>query len=252
MKIIWLSANKLGYELLKEALKIEDVEIAAVITLSEKAKTVMYDGVKNKKWKELGIKTFEIEQINQEKDLIKSLDPDLIIMCGWRQLIDKAILNVPTQGVIGFHPTLLPYGRGPAPIINTIQKGRKKSGLTMFYLSEGLDDGDIIGQEEYRIKKSDHTPDVYKYLIKNGKKLVKQYLPLVIKGKAPRIPQNHEQAILFDKPSLKNNEIDLENEDLEAIYNKIRSLSKPYRGAYIKKGNKKLVIWKAELQDIEQ
>jgi len=61
LKIIWLSANKFGYELLKEALKLEDVKIYGIITLSKKAKTVMYDGIKNKKWYDFGIKVFEIE-----------------------------------------------------------------------------------------------------------------------------------------------------------------------------------------------
>jgi len=251
MKIVWLSANKLGYELLKEARQLAGVNIDAIITLKENTKTVMYDGVSADKWRDLDLKVLEIDRINQEKALISSLAPDLIIICGWRQVIAKEILDVPSQGVIGFHPTLLPHGRGPAPIINTLLRGETRSGLSMYYLEAGLDDGDIIAQEEFMINTDDHAQDVYAKTIKAGKKLVKRYLPLVIQGQAPRASQDDSKALVFDKPSLNNNKIDLENESLTQVFSKIKALSKPYKGAYIEKGKQRLVIWRAELQDIK-
>ena len=249
MNVIWLSANRLGYELLKETISHKIVDKINIITLSDRSKTVMYDSISKKMWHQFGIKVFEIEKINDENNLINKINPDLIIMCGWRQVISKNILYIPPKGFIGFHPTLLPVGRGPAPIINSILHGFKESGLTMFYVNEHLDSGDIIAQERFRISDTDHAEDVYNKVIKAGKKLISNYLPLVVGDKAPRVKQDHSKAVVFNKPMLKNNRISLEKESADRIYKKIKALSKPYLGAYIIKDGKKLIIWKAELVD---
>ncbi len=249
MKIIWLSTNEFGYELLKEAITIDGLNIEAIIILSDNAKTLIYDSIKPELWYDFDIKVYKIINLNDETELLKKLSPDLVVMCGWRQIVDKKILLIPKNGFVGFHPSLLPKGRGPAPIINTILEGVKTSGLTFYHVSEGLDNGDIIGQEKFEILDTDHAEDVYNKVITAGKKLIKTYLPLLIKGKAPRIPQNDSDATYLPRISLKNNHIDIEKESIEEIYNKIRALSKPYKGAYIKKNGKKLIIWKAELEE---
>ena len=257
MNIVWLSANKLGYEILKEAFDVQDtnqdVHLTSLITLSDAATTVMYDSVEKKKWHHLKdkhpIEIYEIERINDNntKDLLKKLNPDLIIMSGWRQVLDSEVLAIPKKGVVAFHPTLLPTGRGPAPIINSILKGFKEGGLTMYYASQGLDDGDIIGQEKFTIQEDDYAQDVYEKVIKNGRKLIRKYLPLLAAGKAPRIKQDETKATVFEKPKLSDNKIDLEQESFDCVYRKIRALSHPYNGAYLVKDGKKLIIWKAEI-----
>lgn len=241
--LIWLSANRLGYELLKETLKIKEVKVVAILTLSPDAKTKMYDAMDRKKWHEFNIPVYEIEEANKEIKLFKSLKPDIVIMCGWRQIIDNEILSIP-KSFIAFHPTLLPEGRGPSPIINSILSGIKKSGVTMFHLNQDLDAGDIVGQESFEIKNNDYAIDAYDKIVKAGKALIKKYLPLAV---LPRIPQDNQKAIYFSKRTLKDNEINLKDSP-EEIYRKIRAFSKPYNGAYIKLNNKKLIIWKAELQ----
>jgi len=250
MKIIWLSANKLGYELLKEAVKLDGFDLKAIVTLSSKAKTIMYDGIPIRKWRKFKVETYELEDINEEKNLIKQLSPELIVICGWRQIIKEDIIVIPSYGAIGFHPTLLPFGRGPNPIINTIMQDLRESGLTMYYVGKGLDDGDIIAQAKFKITEMDHAGDVYKKIVRAGKKLIRENFPSVIQGKASGIPQDNSRVVLFEKQYLDNNKIDMERESIESIYRKIKALSKPYRGAFIEKDRKRLIIWKAELQDI--
>lgn len=251
MNIVWVSANIFGYELLKEAGFVKGADIKAVITLSKRSKTVMYDGIDNKRWYELKKKVFEIDDIAKEEKLFRSLRPDLVVVCGWRQVMPGSILKIPKFGVIGFHPTLLPYGRGSAPIINTILKGDSASGVTMFYISSGIDDGDIIAQKRFKISPDDHAGEVYEKVIASGKALIKRYLPDVIKGRAERKPQDNAGAVVFDKPSLKDNKIDPDTDSPETIYRKIRALSRPYKGAYIEKDGKRIIIWRAQLQDIK-
>jgi methionyl-tRNA formyltransferase len=248
MKVLFITANRFGYELIKTAINIKNIDVLGVITLKENTKTIMYDKINMTKWKELNIKLYLIENINQEYRLINNLKPELIIVCGWRQIIKKEIIEIPKKGTIGFHPTLLPVGRGSAPIINSIKKGFKRSGITMFYIGEGLDDGDIIDQRSFTIEHEDYANDIYEKCIVKGKKLLEKNLPLLIKNEAPRIPQDESKATYFEKPKLKENKIDITNESVEEIYLKIKALSKPYKGAYIEKDKKRLIIWKAEIK----
>ena len=246
MNILWMSANKLGICLLKEAVRLLDDDIRlTIMTLSEDSKTVMYDGVSLDEWYQFGYPIEKIERATDSIERIRELEPDLVIMCGWRQIISKELLSIPRLGWIGFHPTMLPKGRGPAPIINSILSGWKESGVTMFYLSEGLDDGDIVGQQKFIIDEHDSASDVYEKVIDSGEKLIKQFLPLLIKNKAPKVKQNESLATVFKKPTLKENQIDFSKDSIENIYRKVRALSKPYRGAYVKLGNEKLIIWNA-------
>jgi methionyl-tRNA formyltransferase len=247
LRVIWLSANQFGLEVLKTVLAIQEVEVISVFTLTGDATTIMYDGVDPKSWSGFGIPVYEVNNINDHAQDIQNLNPDLIVMCGWRQIICKVLMDIPKMGMIGFHPTLLPKGRGPAPIINTILEGYSQSGVTMYYISDGLDDGDIIGQEPFAVELTDYAGDIYRKVTLSGKKLVAKYLPLIVKGSAPRMPQDDSMSTYFPKRTLKDNEIDLQHDSLEMIHRKIRAFSKPYRGAFIRKDNQKIIIWNAEI-----
>lgn len=251
MNILWVSANRLGYELLKEAIKVKGIKIAAIITLGRSSKTIMYDGVKEDKWNEFDVDVHRIKQLNKEKELIKKISPDLMVICGWRQIIAKDIIDIPPKGIVGFHPSLLPYGRGCAPIINTILKGDVESGLTLFYITEGLDDGDIIAQNKFSITETDFAQDVYDKAIEAGKLLIRKYFPMIIKENVKAKPQDRSKAVVFRNPKFRNNKINPKNETLIQIYRKIKAFSKPYKGAYIEKDGKRLIIWKAELRGIK-
>jgi len=245
MKIVWLSANDFGWHLLQTLTRMYKGRIVdAIITLSSESKTIMYDINNNFEVFELPL--YKIDNINEQEELLDRLKPDIIIVAGWRQIIDKKLLDNYT--FIGFHPTLLPFGRGPAPIINTILNDITESGVTMFYINEEMDSGDIIGQSTFTLRENNDSSDVYSYVIECGQELIKKYIPKILNGTAPRIPQDKNKAIYFDKPKLKDNKINLDD-DIDDIYKKIRALSYPYRGAYIEKDGKKLIIWEADLID---
>lgn len=249
MNIIWISANRLGYELLKETIKIDGIKVNSIITLKDKAKTHMYDKVSNNKWKKIGIPVIETERIEYEIDHIQKNAPDIIVLCGWRQMIPETLLNLPGTEWIGFHPSLLPIGRGPAPIINTILEGHQTSGLSLFYLDKEVDSGDIIDQVKFVVTKNDYSNDIYNKCITAGKIIVRRSFPLLISGKIKRVTQDNSKATYFKKRTLKDNEIKLDKDTLDMVDKKIRAFSKPYLGAYIKVNNKKLVIWNAEIKD---
>lgn len=260
-KILWLSSNRFGYELLHDAIMYST--ISAVVCLNDDTKTKVYDFVPptakyingfkiHEGWndyKQYIDSIYAISDINKELLLLKKINPDYIIVAGWRQIIGEEILNEFRNRIIGFHPTLLPFGRGSAPIINTIKKNIKQTGVTAYILSKDVDAGDIIAQERFNINKNDHAIDVYNKVIDAGNNILKRILPKLNYGNIRAIKQNEYKFLKFNKPSLNDNKIDLENESIDEIYNKIRALSKPYNGAYIERNGKKLIIWKAELID---
>jgi methionyl-tRNA formyltransferase len=249
VRVIWLSANLFGYEMLREAIKIPDFNIDVIFTLSNLSPTKMYDSIDPSKWYEFEKPVCEISDINKELNLIRSYSPDLIVMCGWRQIIKKDLLDIPPKGIIGFHPTLLPQGRGPAPIINTILEGFQISGVTLYYISEGLDNGDVVGQEVFTIGPDDYARDIYEKVTHSGKHLVRTYFPMLVQGTAPCIPQDNHLATYFPKRTMMDNKIDFDIDSIDVIYKKIRAFSKPYKGAFIIKNSKKLIIWNAEISE---
>lgn len=248
-KVVWLSANTFGFEVLQRAAAgIPEVVISAVITLTDDSKTKMYDSIDRKEWDIFGVSVRRIKTSDELEPILRKLKPDFLVMCGWRQLLPESVLSIPPGGVIGFHPTLLPKGRGPAPIINSILSGVRESGVTMFYVSPGLDDGDIIGQEPFTIEEHDTAGAVYYRATEGAKVLVRKYLPLLAHGTAPRVPQDAKEATYFPKRTLKDNEL-LPTDSKEMMLRKVRALSKPYLGAYIKIGGKKIVVWQGDVID---
>lgn len=259
-KIVWVAANITGYDWLKDLRKRQNgrqnYEITDIITLSDTAKTVMYDGVPRQVWNEFGLNVHEVQE--SQKDLynvVQGLKPDLLVVAGWRQYIGDEVIQSVNDNVIGFHPALLPYGRGPSPIINSIMTGLRKSGLTMFHYTKELDAGDIVAQQRFKIAKDDQAWDVYNKEIEAGKKLLRRYLPQLAQGTAPRINQDEAKAFYFPKRDPKTfNQIDLRIETTQDIWRKIRALSKhgkkelgrlSYKGAHLQAGDGKLKIWRA-------
>jgi methionyl-tRNA formyltransferase len=249
MRFLWLSANFFGYRLLQEAITVPAIQVQGILTLKRNARTRMYDGIEPGKWHEFGLPVHEIDEIHQEVSLVERYTPDFLVVCGWRQILPRQILQIPRRGVIGFHPTLLPRGRGPAPIINSILEGISSSGVSLFYVSDQLDAGDIIGQEPFTIETSDEAGDVYAKVIDAGCRLVRRYFPLLADDCAPRFPQDFREATYFPRRTLDDNEIHLERDGPEMAMRKIRAFARPYLGAFIRTGGKRLVIWKGEIRD---
>ena len=251
MKIVWLSANRFGYELLREAIRV--VRIDLVIILSDNATTRIYDGIEREKWSTIsyhhGIRLVGTERIDNEAKCLRELNPDYIIVAGWRQIIPQEILDIPKYGVIGFHPTLLPVGRGSAPIINSILFKVKMSGATMFFYNNKVDAGDIISQRHFYIADKDYAIDVYDKYVNAGIKLIRFYLPMLGNGELSRRQQNEKEATYFPKRTILDNEIVL-SDDLETIDRKVRAFSEPYLGAFIKKDGKKLIIERCRIEEV--
>ncbi|MCO4770390.1 MAG: hypothetical protein KDA24_10200 [Deltaproteobacteria bacterium] len=244
---VWLSANEFGFKLLEQVLALQDPEIniRGVITLRPDARTVMYDGVPPDDWNRFGIEVAFIDRIEKDgAEVLRAWAPDHVVMAGWRQIVPAEVLDIPRRGFVSFHPTKLPYGRGPAPLINQILAGVEDSAMSLMYTDDGVDSGDLIGQGPFQIGPDDHAEDVYAKIVAQGVALGIKHLPQLARGNAPRLAQSSDDAVVFPKPS-RANWIDL-GESLQSTYARIRALSRPYRGAHLEDGlGFRLVVWRA-------
>jgi len=234
MKIIFISGVKFGYDVLESILENNWKIDTSFSYLSEKKKFYSdYANFENLT-KKYDVIHKQVNNINDQEnvDLIKKINPDLILVIGWSQLLKKEIIEIPRLGVIGSHPTELPKYRGRAPIPWSILKGLKKSALTFFYIQEGIDDGDIVTQKQFEINDVDDATSVYEKMTVLGKKMLSEILPLLESNKITSKKQNSE---LFIENWPKRTPLDGKinwSKSAKEIHNLIRATTFPYPGAY--------------------
>ena len=187
------------------------------------------------------------ENINNQETIfwIKKLKSDIIFCFGWSSLIKKDVLDLCPMGVLGFHPSLLPNNRGRHPLIWAKVLGLEKSGTTFFFMDEGADTGDILDQKEFKISFEDNANSLYKKMIENSIKQLKDFLPKLISNNYPRVKQNH-----FGNTWRKRDQIDGLIDfrmTSESICNLVRGFSEPYLGAHCIYKNKEIKVWEIEL-----
>lgn len=141
-----------------------------------------------------GIPVFQPEKIKNDYERILEVKPDIIITCAYGQIIPKVLLDLPRLGCINVHASLLPKLRGGAPLHHAIIDGLDKTGVTIMYMDEAMDTGDIISTISYDIKSSDTTEDIHDTLRKLGAKLLIDTLPSIVLGTNRRIKQNEMEA----------------------------------------------------------
>jgi methionyl-tRNA formyltransferase len=196
--------------------------------------------------KEIGVPCIPYER-GQGKNFVREvarLKPDIILVAGWYYIVYRELRNVAPKGAIGLHGSLLPKYRGGAPLVWSIIKGEKEGGISLFYLDDGVDTGDIIGQASFPIEQRDTIADALIKLEDSAERLLERYLPLLAEGKAPRIPQNHSEATVYSQRSPADGEIDW-SKPAKEIRDFIRAQTRPYPGAFTWIGGKKVILWDA-------
>lgn len=176
-------------------------------------------------------------------ETLKELSPDIIVVAAFGQILPKEVLNFPQLGCINVHPSLLPKYRGAAPINWTLIRGETRTGVTIMYMDEGLDTGDILLQEETPVGPDETFGLLHDRLSIMGADLLLKAVQLLEAKQASRIPQDN--SLFTYAPMLKKEDGLINwNEDVKTIVNLIRGLS-PSPGAYTFLDGKSLKIFAA-------
>lgn len=172
---------------------------------------------------------------------LAALSPDLIVTAAYGQILPAAVLEMPKYGCLNVHGSLLPKYRGGAPIQRSIINGEKETGITLMYMAEGLDTGDMIAKSVVPIEDEDTSGTIFEKLSIAGSKLLIEQLPLVLDGTADRIPQNDEESTYARNLSREDERIDWSASSRE-VFNRVRGLV-PFSGGFTLWNEEVFKIW---------
>lgn len=229
LKVVFMGTPNFSVPVL-EAL-IESCNVIGVVTQPD---SVFNNVTKESPIKQLAKKNdilvLQPEDIRKNFDQVIDLKPQIIITCAYGQIIPKELLEYPDYGCINVHASLLPKLRGGAPIHRAIINGYEKTGITIMFMNEKMDAGDIISQAEINIENEDNVKTVHDKLSLLGKELLIKTLPDIISSNIKRIKQVESEATFAYTIKREDEKINFDKTKRE-IYNKIRGLS-PWPGAY--------------------
>jgi methionyl-tRNA formyltransferase len=200
--------------------------------------------------REYGIPVYTPESVNDEKWIarIRDMHPDVVFSFYYRKMIPKAILDIPRIGAFNLHGSLLPHYRGRCPVNWVLIAGEERTGVTLHFMVEKPDAGDIVAQKEVPIAFEDDVFSVYMKLVGAARELMQDVLPDLQAGTFTRTVQTGPSSY-FGGRKPEDGLIDWTKDSL-SIYNLTRAVTHPYPGAYTHLDGKKLFVWKAYPENV--
>jgi methionyl-tRNA formyltransferase len=180
-------------------------------------------------------------------EAMKSLQPDLIVVVAYGQILPRSVLDIPKFGAVNVHASLLPKYRGAAPIAWAILNGEKITGVTTMVMDEGMDTGDILLQAETPIGSGETCETLHDRLASLGAQLLSETLEKKKSGSVRPIPQDHSKATYAPPLKKEDGHIDWKRE-AEEIDRQVRAFN-PWPGAFTKLGGLLLKVYKGEVRE---
>lgn len=247
MKIVFMGTPEFSANVLT-GLILEKYDVSLVVSQPNKPvgrHHILEDTPVVKVAKENNIKVFQPNNIREDYDEIKNVNPDIIITCAYGQIIPEELINLPRLGCINVHASILPKYRGGAPIHRAIINGDKATGVTIMYMDKSMDTGDIISIRECKIEDDDNLETLFNKLSDIGRSLLLDTLPSIIDKTNSRIPQDNNKATYAYNIKKEETKIDFSDNTLN-IYNKIRGLS-PSIGCFCYLNNNIFKVYEARI-----
>ncbi len=246
LKVVFMGTPEFAVPVLKEL--IENTNVVLVVTKEDKEvgrKKILTPSPVATLAESHGIEVFKPHRLKKDYQLILDKDPDIIITCAYGQIVPSEILEYPSLGCINVHASLLPKYRGASPITAAIMAGEEKTGITLMYMEEGIDTGNIIHAAEIPIEESDTGGSLSEKLSALGAELLMKTLPSIIDETNFSLAQNDEEATYVGLLKREDERLDF-NDTAKNIINKIRALN-PEPMVNILLDNEEWKILKAEI-----
>jgi methionyl-tRNA formyltransferase len=233
MRIVFVGAGAIGLPTLQALLKCEH-EVVGVVTQTDKpvgrAQSMEPTPVK-KAMQGTTVRILQPARIKDQQAIeqIRALKPDVIVVMAYGQILPRDVLEIPEIACLNLHASLLPRWRGAAPIQAAIAASDQGTGITVMYMAEGLDTGDILLQRTIDIRSDDTGGSLHDRLAQIAPDALLESLQMLAKGSAPRIPQDDNVATYAPKLKREDGKIDW-SQPAETIERKIRAFN-PWPGA---------------------
>ncbi|OKP92004.1 methionyl-tRNA formyltransferase [Paenibacillus helianthi] len=251
MKIVFMGTPAFAVPSLQMLLE-QGYEVVAVVTQPDRPqgrkKTLTPSPVKEAALA-LGLPVLQPERMRRPEAVaeLATYEPDLIVTAAYGQILPKSVLDLPKFGCVNVHGSLLPKYRGGAPIQRCIINGEKVTGVTLMYMAEGLDTGDMISRVEVPIEDTDTSGTLFEKLSLAGCELLMNEMPRLIVGRVQATPQDDSEATYAPNLSRDDERIDWNANSFD-IYNRIRGLV-PFSGAFTLWNGETFKIWAAHKPD---
>ena len=257
MKIVFLGCTKFSEELL-QALVSHHFDISAIFTIPQEFTVRGNEKVKNSNYGDLksisetqNIPLYYVDEnkkLGEYEEVIKEINPDIILVLGWYYIVPKKIREIPRYGACGIHASLLPKYAGWAPLVWAMINGEKETGVTFFQFDDSVDGGDIIAQEHFEIEYEDTIKAVYKKATKKSAEVLIKTLPIL--SNVQFIKQDKSKLEIWDKRTPKDGEISWQHTAI-VLYNFIRAQTLPYPCAFSTVNNKNIKILNSQITKID-
>jgi methionyl-tRNA formyltransferase len=196
---------------------------------------------------ELGLEVYQPEKIRDPEvvELLRALEPDLLVVVGYGQIIPRSVLSIPKRGAINVHASLLPRHRGAAPIAYAILAGDRETGVTIMRMDEQLDHGPLLAMRSTPIGSGEDAVALTSRLAEMGAELLVDTLARLDEIEAEE--QAHEQATIAPRLNREDGELDW-NVGAQEIDRRVRGLQ-PWPGVTLPTKLGRVKVLKGHLED---
>ncbi len=250
LKVVFMGTPDIAATVLKAIIE-KGHDVAAVVTQPDKPKGRGRE-IKFPPVKELAIScnipVYQPQKIKNNPEIeekIRELNPDIIVVAAYGQILPKSILDIAKSGCVNVHASLLPKYRGAAPIQWAIIDGEKVTGVTTMMMDAGLDTGDMLDKTEVGITDLDTAQTLHDKLAEAGGRIILSTMEKLEKGTAVRTKQRDEESTYARMLTKELGKIDF-TKPAEEIERLIRGLN-PWPSAYTTFNKKTIKIWKASV-----
>ena len=177
---------------------------------------------------------------------VAACQPDFIFSFYYRKLLSNEVLAAARRGALNLHGSLLPKYRGRCPVNWVLIHGERETGVTLHYMVEKPDRGDIVAQRAVPITDDDTALTLFHKLTDAAALLMREIYPQLCAGTAPRLPQDHAHASYFGGRRPEDGRIDW-TQPARAVFNLVRAVTHPYPGAFTPWHGRTLYVWQTRL-----
>jgi methionyl-tRNA formyltransferase len=251
MKVVFLGSTEIAIPSLQKLMDSRH-EVLAVVCQTDKpsgrGRRIEYSDIKKLALKH-NIPVYQFKKIrNEGVEILKNLNPDLLVVVCYPQILSQDIIDIGKKGIINIHPSLLPKYRGPSPIISAILNGETKTGVTIMRIVKEVDAGNILLQEGTDISPTETGGELSVRLADLGSELLMKTIDKIELNEVTETPQNSSKATFTRMFKKEDEKIDF-NSTAEEIVNKVRAFN-PNPIAYFEYKGEKMNVYEAEVVNI--
>jgi UDP-4-amino-4-deoxy-L-arabinose formyltransferase/UDP-glucuronic acid dehydrogenase (UDP-4-keto-hexauronic acid decarboxylating) len=238
--------GEVGHESLAELLAL-GVEVVLVVTHRDSPGERIWFRSVAELARSAGVPVVTPDDVNAE-DAVRAIEaarPEILFSFYFRQMMRPRVLELASRGALNLHGSLLPRYRGRAPVNWALVRGESETGVTLHYMDEKPDHGDVVAQRRVAIARDDTALSLTRKLAAEARLLLRESVPLLAAGRAPRTPQDHAAATYFGGRRPEDGEIDWAK-PAEEIRNLVRAVTDPWPGAFTSLGGRPVYVWWVE------